>query len=103
MINEKLIPFFGKMRVVDITSREVMNWQNTLLKAKDKNGKKYSETYIRTVENQLSAILNHAVKHYGLPSNPLQKAGRVGETGQRDEVLDDGGVPEVLRAGRRPT
>ena len=79
MINEKLIPFFGKMRVVDITSREVMDWQNTLLKAKDKNGKKYSETYIRTVENQLSAILNHAVKHYGLPSNPLQKAGRVGE------------------------
>lgn len=60
MINEKLIPFFGKMRVVDITSREVMDWQNTLLKAKDKNGKKYSETYIRTVENQLSAILNHA-------------------------------------------
>lgn len=79
MISEKLIPFFGKMRVVDITSRDIMDWQNTLLKAKDKNGKKYSETYIRTVENQLSAILNHAVKHYGLPSNPLQKAGRVGE------------------------
>ena len=67
------------MRVVDITSREVMDWQNTLLKAKDENGKKYSETYIRTVENQLSAIFNHAVRHYGLPSNPLQKAGRVGE------------------------
>ena len=46
MINEKLIPFFGKMRVVDITSREVMDWQNDLLKARDKNGKKYSETYI---------------------------------------------------------
>ena len=79
IISEKLIPFFGKMRVVDITSRDIMDWQNTLLKARDKNGKKYSETYIRTVENQLSAILNHAVKHYGLPSNPLQKAGRVGE------------------------
>ena len=79
MINEKLIPFFGEMRVVDITSREVMDWQNALLKTKDKNGKKYSETYIRTVENQLSAILNHAVRHYGLPSNPLQKAGRVRE------------------------
>lgn len=25
------------------------------------------------------AIFNHAVRHYGLPSNPLQKAGRVGE------------------------
>ena len=80
MINEKLVPFFGKMGgVVDITSWDVMDWQNTLLKAKDKTGKKYSETYIRTVENQLSAILNHAVKHYGLPSNPLQKARRVGE------------------------
>ena len=61
MINEKLIPFFGKMRVVDITSKEVMDWQNGLLRAKDENGKKFSETYIRTVEN------------------PLQKAGRVGE------------------------
>lgn len=79
MISEKLIPFFGEMRVVDITSREIMDWQNGLLKAKDEQGKKFSETYIRTVENQLSAILNHAVKHYGLPSNPLQKAGRVGE------------------------
>ena len=79
MINEKLIPFFGEMRVVDITSKEIMDWQNSLLKAKDENGKKLSETYIRTVENQLSAILNHAVRHYGLPANPLQKAGRVGE------------------------
>lgn len=75
MINEKLIPFFGEMRVVDIISKEVMGWQNGLLRAKDENGKKFSETYIRTVENQLSAILNHAVRHYGLPSNPLQKAG----------------------------
>ena len=79
MINEKLIPFFGEMRVVDITSKEIMDWQNSLLKAKGENGKKLSETYIRTVENQLSAILNHAVRHYGLPANPLQKAGRVGE------------------------
>ena len=79
VINDKLVPFFGGMRVVDITSRDVIDWQNKLLKERDENGKKFSETYIRTVENQLSAILNHAVRHYGLPSNPLQKAGRVGE------------------------
>ncbi len=79
MIRERLIPFFGDTRVVDITSRDVMDWQNELLRSRDNNGRKYSETYIRTVENQLSAILNHAVKHYGLPSNPLQKAGRVGQ------------------------
>ena len=79
MINDKLIPFFGNMRVVDITSRDIIDWQNKLLKERVENGKKYSETYIRAVENQLSAILNHAVRHYGLPFNPLQKAGRVGE------------------------
>lgn len=79
LINDKLIPFFGGMRVVDITSRDIIDWQNKLLKERDEDGKKYSETYIRTVENQLSAILNHAVRHYGLPFNPLQKAGRVGE------------------------
>ena len=79
VIEDKLLPFFGKKRVVDITSRDIMDWQNELLRAKDENGKKFSETYIRTVENQLSAILNHAVKHYGLPSNPLARAGRVGQ------------------------
>lgn len=79
MIDGKLMPFFGGMRLVDITSCDVMDWQNELLKARDENGRKLSETYIRTVENQLSAILNHAVKHYGLPSNPLQKTGRVGQ------------------------
>ena len=32
-------------------------------------------TYLRTVNNQLSAIFNHAVRNYGHPSGPLAKAG----------------------------
>lgn len=44
--------------------------ENVLLEMKDENGKQYSETYLRTIHNQLSAILNYAVKHYGLASNP---------------------------------
>lgn len=46
----------------------------------DENGKPYSQTYIKTINNQLSAALNYAVKHYGLSRNPCQTAGSIGRS-----------------------
>ena len=79
LINEKLIPYFGKKRLASITSKDVINWQNNLLSQTKPNGKPYSKTYLRTVDNQLSAIFNHAVRHYGLRINPVLEAGRLGD------------------------
>lgn len=79
MINDKIIPFFGTKRMRNITTRDVLDWQNKILQAKKKDGKPYSETYVRTLDNQLRAILAHAHRHYDLSPNPAEKVPRIGE------------------------
>ena len=43
------------------------------------NGEPYSQTYLRAIHSQISAIFNHAVAFYGLRSNPAEAAGSMGE------------------------
>ena len=67
IIDTKLVPFFGKKSIQEISTRDVMLWQNEMLRYRDsKTGKSYSKSYLKTIHNQLSAIFNHAVRHYGL-------------------------------------
>lgn len=44
----------------------------------------YSEAYLKTITNQLSTILNHAVGFYDLKSNPCKKAGSMGKSDAED-------------------
>lgn len=39
----------------------------------------YSQTYLKTMQNQLTAIFSHAVRYYGLKVNPAAKAGSMGK------------------------
>lgn len=78
IINTKILPYFGKRPLKDITSADVIKWQNELLKFRDENGKPFSKTYLKTVHNQLSAIFNHAVRFYKLRENPARIAGNMG-------------------------
>ena len=79
IIRTKILPFLGKRKISEITQKDVIAWQNSLLSFRDEKNKPYSETYLKTVHNQLSAIFNHAVKFYDLPSNPAAKAGSIGD------------------------
>jgi len=79
-------PYFANRSVRSITSRDVIAWQNNLIDHKDKNGKHYSKSYLKTIHNQLSCIFNYAVNNYDLPSNPARKAGNMGS---EDEVKID--------------
>ena len=45
----------------------------------------YSQTYLRTINNQLTAIFNYAVKYYDLKNNPCGKAGSIGKN-KADEM-----------------
>jgi integrase len=78
MIGDKLVPYFGKKPMNDIKSTDVIKWQNTLMNAKKDDGSKFSLTYLKTINNQLTAIFNHAVKFYGLKENPCHKVGAMG-------------------------
>ena len=42
--------------------------------------KGFKPTYLKTIHNQLSAILNYAVNFYDLRSNPCRKAGSMGKS-----------------------
>lgn len=85
VINKKLLPFFGKLPVLQITPSHVRKWQNTLISYRDENGKPYSGTYLRTINNQLAAIMNYAVRYYNLRDNTCRKAGGIGK-GHADEM-----------------
>lgn len=86
IISQKLIPYFGKMKMDDIGTKEVIAWQNEMINYRDKNGKPYAQTYLKSVHNQLSAIFNHAVRYYNLPVNPATKVGAMGKKEAEKEM-----------------
>ncbi len=86
LIDEKFRPYFGRLKMCDITPRHVVNWQTEMLNHVDENGKRYAKTYLKTMHNRLSAIFNHAVRYYNLPSNPAQKAGNMGKRKPEKEM-----------------
>lgn len=79
IVELKILPYFGKRKIAEITAADIRIWQGELLK------KGYSQTYLRTVNNQLSCIFNYATKYYDLPRNPCTQAGSIGK-GKADEM-----------------
>ena len=79
LIDTKLLPFFGKLPISQITPANVRKWQNELMAHRGDNDKAYSETYLRAINNQLTAIMNYAVRYYDLRENPCKKAGSIGK------------------------
>ena len=79
IIETKILPYFGKRKLDDIRTSDVIQWQNEIMKLKKDNGELFSPTYLKTIHNQLSAILNHAVNMYGLKDNVARKAGTMGK------------------------
>ena len=80
LIDMKLLPFFKDMKIGDITPIVIHRWQDAMINYRDEKGNPYSQTYLKTINNQLSAIMNYAVKYYKLRSNPCLAAGAIGKS-----------------------
>ena len=74
VVKDKLLPYFGSTRLSEITTPMIRKWQVAMM------GKGYKETYLKTINNQLCAILNYAVRYYDLKANPCHKAGSMGKS-----------------------
>lgn len=85
IIEGKLLPYFSNLKICDIDTIKVRKWQNELISYRDANGNPFSQTYLKTVNNQLSALMNYAVAHYHLSSNPCKAAGSMGKS-KADEM-----------------
>lgn len=79
IMNKHILPYFAKKPMSEIKATDVRKWQNVMMK------KGYKPTYLRTINNQLSALFNFAVKYYDLKQNPCTKAGSMGKN-QADEM-----------------
>ena len=79
IIDLKIMPYFGKKRINEITPADIRTWQNMLIK------EGYAQTYLKTINNQLSAIFNYAEKYYNLQKNPCRVAGSMGKS-RADEM-----------------
>lgn len=87
IVNEKIIPYFKNKSISDVTATDVVQWQNSLLGMRDENDRPYSQTYLRTIQNQLSAIFNHACRYYGLLINPSRQAGKIGKAKAKEMLF----------------
>lgn len=80
IINLKIVPYFQNRNIEEITTADIRAWQNELM------GQGYSQTYLKTINNQLAAIFNYAERYYDLKTNPCRKAGSMGKS---DAELED--------------
>ncbi|MCF0132561.1 MAG: site-specific integrase [Blautia sp.] len=80
LIDSRIMPYFENMKIKNIDAIKIRKWQNELVNYKDKNGKPFAQTYLRTINTQLSAIMNYAVRYYDLPKNPCRDAGSIGKS-----------------------
>ena len=78
IIKKKILPYFGEKSMKDIQAKDVLACQNELLRHRNGKDNPCSETYLKSVHNQLSAIFNHAVRFYDLSTNPAAEAGSIG-------------------------
>ena len=79
IVDLKILPYFGQKKMSEITAADIRHWQNSIMK------QGYAQTYLKTINNQLNAIFNYAVKYYDLPKNPCAQAGSMGK-GNADEM-----------------
>ena len=83
---DKAASYFKDKKMRDIRPKDIIQWQNEQISYRDEKGKPYAPTYLKTLQSELSALFNHAVRFYELKSNPVVKAGPLGK-GKAEEML----------------
>lgn len=79
IIEKRILPYFENKNVQDITETDILQWQNELISYRDPDtGKPLSKSYLKTIHNQMSSMLNYGVKYFKLAGNNASKVGNMG-------------------------
>ncbi len=73
MMEAHLIPYFGQRPMNSIRPSDLIQWQNVMRE------KGYSQTYLRMIQNQITALFTHATNIYDLTNNPCKKVKKMGK------------------------
>ncbi len=71
MINNYIIPYFEKYTIGEIDENVLTSWKNHMRSRTTKHNKPLSETYLHSIQAQLNAILNYAVKKGYIKVSPM--------------------------------
>lgn len=74
MIDTHVLPYFGERKMNEIKPSDIIQWQNAM------RGKGFSQTYLRMIQNQLTALFTHASNIYGLTANPCKRVKKMGKS-----------------------
>ena len=74
MINSHILPYFENKKMNEITPADIIQWQNVMRE------KGYAQTYLRMVQNQITALFTHASNIYNLANNPCKKVKKMGKS-----------------------
>ena len=78
LIETKIIPYFGEKPMNEITAVDIIKWQNMLM------NQEYSPTYLRMIQNQLTALFNHAERFCDLQDNLCNKVDKMDRSNARE-------------------
>lgn len=85
VVKSKILPYFKDKKMKDIRAKDIITWQNMISAQRGADGKPFKPTYLKTIQSELSALFNHAVRFYELKENSVIKAGPLGK-GKADEM-----------------
>ncbi len=73
MIEAHILPYFENKPMNSITPSDIIQWQNAIRE------KGFSQTYLRMIQNQMTALFTHASNIYNLANNPCKKVKKMGK------------------------
>lgn len=99
IIRTKILPYFKEKRLSEIKPRDVIAWQNEMLNYRDKNGKAYSPTYLKTLHGttQCHSESRRPVLRAEIKRSSHSRVHGVGKA-QGNAFLDKRRVPQIRRS-----
>lgn len=98
IINQWILPYFKDKPISDISAANLRQWQSMVLESRNKHGEPYSPCYIKGIDSQITAILNYAVRFYGLPRNPHLQTGAIGKITNRVQFWTKDEFDQFIKA-----
>jgi len=96
IIRTKILPYFKKRKLSEITARDVIDWQNEIRQHTKSNGESYSPDYLKNVHTQLYFQPRHQVLR--LADQSRCKGRKYGQrAAEGNAVLDEGRIPQIHR------
>lgn len=71
MINHYILPFFEKYNIGEVDEEVITDWKDYMLSHTTRQGNPLSDTYLHSIQAQLNAILNYAVKKRYIQVSPM--------------------------------